>query len=199
MITLLRDRQFRVFWIASASNDLGMITYITIHGWLALQVSDSPFWVGATAGMSGLTLTLFAVIGGGLVDRFARRNLVVTAMATRASIAIVLAVLILSGNVRLWHVLVAALTEGVLVSVQIPAMLTLTLDIAGRGRLMSATAARFAAMLMMGIVAPLLAGFVVSRFDIGWAYLIIAAGYSGGIVGMLMLRPPRPAPPYVTA
>ena len=194
MLTLLRDRQFRVFWVAIAFNDLGMITYFTIHGWLALQVSDSAFWVGATAGMSGLTLTLFAVVGGVLVDRVARRRLVVAAMAFRASVAIVLAVLILSGDIRLWHVLVAALIEGVLVAVQLPAMMTLTLDIAGRGRLMTATALRFAAMLTMGIVAPLVAGFVVSRFDIGWAYLIIAAGYSGGIVGMLLLRPPRPAP-----
>ena len=193
MLTLLRDRQFRVFWIASASSDLGMITYITVHGWLALQISDSPFWVGATAGMSGLTLTLFAVVGGVLVDRFSRRRLVVAAMAVRASVAIFLAVLILSGDIRLWHVLVAALIDGVLVSVQIPAMMTLTLDIAGRGRLMSATAARFAAMLVMGMVAPLLAGFVVSRFDIGWAYVISAAGYSGGVVAMLTLRPPRPA------
>ena len=171
-----------------------MITYLTVHGWLALQVSDSPFWVGATAGMSGLTLTLFAVLGGVLVDRFVRRRLVVAAMALRASMAIVLAVLILSGDIRLWHVLVAASIEGVVVSVQVPAMMTLTLDIAGRGRLMSAVATRFAAMLIMGIVAPLVAGIVVSRFDIGWAYVIIAAGSSGGIVGMLILRPARPAP-----
>jgi MFS family permease len=194
VLTLLKDRQFRIFWLAGASNDLGMITYITVHGWLALQISDSPFWVGATAGMSGLTLTLFAALSGVLVDRSVRRRLVVAAMALRAAMAVVMAVLILSGNVRLWHVLAVASIEGVLVSVYIPSMLTLTLDIVGKPRLMSATAARFAAMLTMGIVAPLLAGFIVSRFDIGWAYVIVAIGYSGGIVAMLMLRPVRPAP-----
>ncbi len=194
MLTLLRDREFRVFWIASLFNDLAMITYFTVHGWLALQVSNSAFWVGATAGMGGVALTLFAVLGGVLADRFDRRKLVVAALAARATVAVVLAVLILSGDIRLWHVLVAALIDGTLVSVKIPAMMTLTLDIAGRGRLMSATATRFAAMLIMGMVAPLLAGAVVSRFDIGWAYVIIAAGSSCGIAAMLMLHPVRPAP-----
>ena len=174
MLDLLRNRQFRLFWIAGAFADVGMITYFTVHGWLALEVTDSPFWVGATAGVAGLSMTICAVLGGVLADRMDRRQLVIIGMTVRAGLGMAVAALVLSDNIQLWHVLFAAVVDGVVVSFQVPAAMTLTLDIVGRARLLSATAARFAAMMVVGIAAPLLAGAVVSRLDIGWAYVMIA-------------------------
>jgi|TARA_Y100000310_G_scaffold304673_1_gene344038 predicted MFS family arabinose efflux permease len=183
--SLFKDRQFRLFWIASVFSDMALITYFTVHGWLALQVSDSPLWVGITAGTGGLALTLFAVVGGVLSDRITRRQLVLTTLTVRGLLGLTLAILILTDNIRLWHIIVASFAEGMVASAHVPTMMAMTMDIVGRERLLSATAARFAGMTIVGIVAPLLAGAIVSRFDIGYAYVVIAACY--GIAPFLIL------------
>jgi predicted MFS family arabinose efflux permease len=174
-----------MFWFASVLNDMALITYFTVHGWLALQVSDSPLWVGITAGTGGLALTLFAVVGGVLSDRIPRRQLVLVSMSIRSLLGLTLAVLILTDNIKLWHVILASFLEGTVASAHVPTMMAMTMDIVGREKLLSATAARFAGMTVMGIVAPLLAGAVVSRFDIGYAYVVIAVCY--GLAPFLIL------------
>lgn len=192
MRLLLENRQFRILWTAGVFGDLAVNTYFTIHGWLALQVSDSVFWVGATAGTGGLGMTMFAVVGGVLVDRFGRRGLVLTSMVIQFTVALALVVLIVSGNIRLWHVMAASFLHGTAVSFGEPAMMALTLDVTGRTKLLSATAARFAGMTVTGIIAPLAAGAIVNRAGIGWAYGLMGGGYLASAALMLALRPISP-------
>jgi MFS family permease len=71
-------------------------------------------------------------------------------------------------------------------------MMALTLDIAGKSRLLSATAARFAGMTVAGMIAPLVAGVVVTSAGIGWAYTMITGGYLASLIIMLILRTPKP-------
>ena len=90
-------------------------------------------------------------------------------------------------------VLVAAFGEGLAVSFLMPAMMALTLDVAGREKLLSATAARFAGMTVAGVIAPIAAGSIVNLAGIEWAYVMIALGFSVSAGFMLILRPPDPA------
>ena len=48
MLLVFRDPRFRLLWTAGAFNELGFIMFYMVHGWLALEITDSPFWVGAT-------------------------------------------------------------------------------------------------------------------------------------------------------
>ena len=188
MLLVIQNPRFRLLWIGGAFSDMGMGVYFMVHGWLTLAVTDSPFWVGATAGMSGLGLTSCSVLGGVLVDRLDRRNLVIGGQVIQAAMAFSLAVLVLSGHVQLWQILVLGFVDGAVAGVRIPARMALTLDIAGRDRLLSATAANFAAMAGMGIVAPLAGGAVVSAFDVGWAYVLIGGAYLASVAVLLRLR-----------
>ena len=148
--------------------------YYMAQGWLALTLTDSPFWVGATSGVSGLGLISFAVIAGVLVDRIDRRKLLVVGLLIQIAMATAVGVLALTGHIQLWHILVVGFADGVVVSVKAPTNMALTLDLVGRDRLLSATGVRFLSMTLMGIAAPLVLAGVVSAFAIGWAYLIIA-------------------------
>ena len=148
--------------------------YYMAQGWLVLTVTDSPFWVGATSGFSGLGLISFAVIGGVLVDRVDRRKLLVIGQLIQVLMATTVGFLALTGHIELWHILLVGFADGVVVSVKAPANMAVTLDVVGRERLLSATGLRFLSMTLMGIAAPLVLAGVVSAFAIGWAYLIIA-------------------------
>ena len=197
MRLIFQHPKFRRLWISSAFNDLGLITYFMVLGWLTLDITDSPFWVGASMGMNGLGLVFFGMAGGVLADRLERRTLVAGSLLLQAAMVFALAALILFDWVQLWHILTLAFLDGVAVSVKLPARLALTLDVVGRDRLLSATAANFSALTVMGIVAPLLTGLVVTAFDVGWAYLIAGGAFlmSAAVVLRLGSTPRRQRPP----
>ena len=188
MLLIFQNPRFRLLWFSTVFNDAGLITHMMVHGWLALSVTDSPFWVGATAGTGGLSLMISSVFGGVVADRVDRRRLVMATQVLQAVIALGLASLIFTDQVRLWHILAVAAVQGVVISAKIPARYALILDVVGRERLLAAMAAMFASMTTMGIVAPIVAGIIVTAFDIGWAYVIIAAGYLCGAAMLLLLH-----------
>ena len=171
---------------------MGMVMFFMVHGWLALTLTDSPFWVGATAGMQGLGLLSSSIFVGVLVDRLDRVKLLAAGQILETAMLLGLAVLILSGHAQLWQVLVIGFLDGLAISVRMPARMALTLDLVGRERLLTATAANFAAMTIMGIAAPLLAGVVVSTADIGWAYVIMGAVYCAAALVLLGLKVEAP-------
>ncbi|MCH8870519.1 MAG: MFS transporter [Chloroflexi bacterium] len=177
MLLVLRNARFRLLWISLAINYVGLMTYITVHGWLALTVTDSAFWVGATAGVGGLGLMASSVVSGVLVDRLNRKKLIIAAQLAQASIALVMAALIFTGHVALWHVMMAAFLDGTFLAIKMPSRFALVLDVAGRENLLKATAANFAAMTMMGIAIPPLAGYIVEVHDVAWAYVMMSSAF----------------------
>ena len=179
MLLLMRNARFRLLWIATLFDEAGLMIYFTMHGWLALVVTDSPFWVGATAGVNGVALMMASLIGGVLVDRVDRRKLVIISHIVQATLAFIIAALVLSDNIELWHVLLTAFIRGLTAAIKIPAKRALVMDVVGRKDLLRATATMGAAMTSAGIFMPPIAGLIGEAFDIGWAYVIM------GVVGLV--------------
>ena len=148
-----------------------------IHGWLALTITNSPFWVGATVGVNGVGLCLFSVFSGVLVDRLDRRKLVIASLIIQALTAFLLTILIFSDIVRIWHILLVGFLDGGMTSVKRPSQMALTLDVVGREKLLSATAAHNFAMTVMGIICPIIGGIIISKLGIQWAYIVIGLAF----------------------
>ena len=194
MQLLLQNPRFRLLWISIAFNDMGVFLYFMVQGWLVLTLTDSPFWVGAAMGMIGLGMMTFSFAGGVLADRVDRRGLIIACQLAQTGYASLLAVLILSDRIELWHVLAVAFVDGGVAALKIPAREALTLDIVGRPHLLKATAANFTAMTLLGMAAPLIGGAVVETFHIGWAYAIWAGASLAAMIVLLPLRGIQPTP-----
>ena len=188
MILILRNTRFRFLWLSSVANFIGLTTYFTVHGWLALEVTDSAFWVGATFGVKGLSIMAFSAAAGVMVDRLNRKTLILAALLVQAILVASVAALILTEHIRLWHILVATLLDGMLTAIKVPARTALVLDVAGRRNMLQATAATNAAMTAAGIVIPPLAGLVVEKHGIGWAFLGMAAAFLLSAVLLVFLQ-----------
>ena len=174
MLLILHNARFRLVWLNAITNDMALMVFFTVNGWLALSVTDSAFWTGVTAGMGGIGLMTTSLLAGVLVDRLDRRMLIVASQIAQAVLFAVVAALIFTDNIGLWQILLASFLDGVIVAVKVPSRMALTLDVAGRENLLKANAANFAAMTSMGIVIPPLAGLIVAAFDIAWAYVFMA-------------------------
>ncbi len=188
MLLILQNARFRRVWLNTITNDMALMIFFTVNGWLALSITNSPFWTGATAGIGGIGLMMTSLFGGVLVDRLDRRMLIMASQILQAILFGIVAALIFTDNIGLWQILLVSFLDGVIVAVKVPSRMALTLDVAGRENLLKANAANFVAMTSMGIVIPPLAGMIVGVFDIAWAYVLMSGTLAVSAAIMFTLR-----------
>src|SRR6266481_5878862 len=94
-LALFRLPDFRRLAASILGNSVGMMGETVVLGWLTLELTNSPFLVGAAMG----------VPAGALADRFPRHRLLMVTGAGQALTASTLGVLTLLGVVSLTHVL----------------------------------------------------------------------------------------------
>lgn len=188
MRLLLNNKRFRLVWLITLFDEAGLMVYFTVQGWLALMLTDSPFWVGATAAMNGVALMLFSLIGGVLADRVNRKTVLLLSMTIQASLAFFTAILIFTNLIELWHVLAIAFLRGSAGAVKLPSKMAIVLDVVNRKDVLKATAANFFGMGFVGIIIPTFAGLVIQSFGIAWAYIIMGVAWSLGPITLFWLN-----------
>lgn len=181
---------FRWLWLHSLFNWTAWLIASLTQGWLLLQLTNSPFWVGLGLGLRGASLTLFSLPLGDLADRVDRRRIILVTQSLAALAALAVAVLVLSGAVRAWHVMVYLVVTGCLASAERPSTAGLLYDIVGPERLLNASAFRFLGSSLTRILAALTAGAVLQWLGVGQNFLIVAAAYVGSVTCVAILRAP---------
>src|SRR5437660_10576476 len=77
MFRALRNRNFRLFWSGAFLSNSGTWMQAVAQGWLVLQLSDSPFWLGVDGFMATAPVMLFTLVGGVFADLIDRRKLLI--------------------------------------------------------------------------------------------------------------------------
>jgi MFS family permease len=163
-----------------------------VQGWVVLELTDSPFWVGAAAGIRGTSSLLFAVAGGTLADRFDRRRVLLATYAFIAAVAATLGLFALTGSLALWNVLPLVILGGAIGLIG-PCSSAMTYDVIGPSRLLNASAFSFQSGAVARIFAGLLGGLALDRLGVAPSYFIVAALFLGSGAPLLPLRVPRRA------
>ncbi|MCI0549174.1 MAG: MFS transporter [Candidatus Rokubacteria bacterium] len=174
-------------------NSVGMMGEFVVLGWLALELTDSPFLVGLVMGARMLPLFFVGVPAGVLADRFPRHRLLMATGAGQAVTAAALGALTLLGVVTLAHLLLLTLAAGVFRGVEHAARQSYTHDVVGAGALVNGFALLGVAMRMGWLVGSLGAGALIAGLGSGAAYLAVAAAYLAGAAALLPIAAlPRP-------
>ena len=186
--------QFRWLWSSMFFSSMSMGVRMLTQGWLVLEITDSPFWVGLVAGLQGLGQVGFGALGGTIVDRFDKRKVLATVYFGSGSLAILIGVLVVTGHIALWHMLVVALIQGLLMATQIPASNSLGYQLVGPQRLLNAMAARQAGMNITRVIGSLIAGALISQYGVGSSYLFAGASSLVGVGFLWFIKGSFPAP-----
>jgi MFS family permease len=117
-----------------------MMGEVVVLGWLALELTNSPFLVGVALGMRMVPLFFVGVPAGALADRVPRQHLLLVTGVGQALTAATLGTLSLLGLVRLEHLLLLTLLAGVLRGLEHAARQSYTHDVVGPAALLSGLA-----------------------------------------------------------
>ena len=195
--TALRQREFALLWYGSVGQSIGLGMQQIALGFFVWDRTESELWVGAVAFMNFAPFFLFSPFAGVFGDRFDRRNLLFIAQALSGLSVLTLAILITSGLVDMWQVLVVALLSATGQALTVPTRLAYVNDLVEPQFLMNAVALNSLAQNGMRIVGPILAGVFIAIIGAGATMYVNAAGYLLGLIPLAMMQA-RPRPPAAT-
>ena len=185
----LKDRQFRWFFASLMGHYTAMNMQLFIRGWMVFQLTGSYAMLGGITLATAIPQIIFSLPGGVLADLVPQKKWVVqTGQFVNGVNALAVAALVISGDIAIIHLMIAAVVQGAAMSLMLPARQAMTPEIVGTMRLMNATALSTAGMNTARLVMPGLAGWVVAAVGGGrgvegaeYVYLLMAVMYLAAI------------------
>ena len=109
---VLRHRDFRLLWLANSASVVGDRIVVVALALFVVSLTGSATDLGLVLTAYGLPLIVFLLIGGVVADRLPRHRLAVATDVVRCALHALLAVLIVTGEVRIWHVMAIGVVFG---------------------------------------------------------------------------------------
>jgi MFS family permease len=165
----LHHRDFRVLWFGACFSSIGTWMQSLAENWLVLSLTASAFYLGLDAFLQQLPIMLFTLIGGVVADRSDRRLTLIASQWIQLSTAAILAVLVYSGVVEVWHILLLSFITGTAQAFGGPAYQSLIPSLVGKQDLTNAIALNSIQFNVARMLGPLLAGgtlAVLKRWEV---------------------------------
>jgi len=197
----LSHRNFRLFLVGQIVSLTGTWMASVALGWLVLELTNSAFYVGITAGLGSLGVLLFTLYAGVLADRTDKRRTVVITQTLLMLQAFTLAILVWTGHVTVGAVMALAAVLGVVNAFDIPTRQAFIIEMVGKDDLMSAIALNTSVFNATRVLGPVAGGLIMGAAGGGTrgpalCFLVNGLSYLAVIAGLLRMRlPPRPPPP----
>jgi MFS family permease len=184
-----RHRNYRILFPANAASNIGTWAQRVAQDWLILQLTDnSGIYLGLVTAVQFAPVLLFSLQGGALADRVNKRKLLVFTNFIGALSSLGLGLLVVTGNVQVWHVFFFALTLGISSAIDAPIRQSFTSEIVGHSDIANAVSLNSANFNAGRLVGPALSGFLIARFDTGPSFLINSFTYLFVILALLRMR-----------
>jgi MFS family permease len=195
LIKVFRHRNYRLFFTGQIISLMGSWMQNTAQPWLVYSLTHSTVLLGVTSFCSTVPVFLMTPFGGMVADRVDRRKFLLFTQSAAMLQATVLAVLTLTGTVRVWEIICLALTMGLINSFDIPSRQSMTLDMVGREDLRHAISLNSMMFNMARIVGPTIAGALIALVGEGICFALNAVSFGAVLISLLMMklaeRPPR--------
>lgn len=189
----LRHRDYRIFFAGQFVSFTGTWMQNTAQSWLVYELTRSPAWLGLISFLGFLPLSLFALIGGSVADRFNRRRLVLATNALALIIAGLFAVLIWLHAVEIHLVAVLVFLNGLINAFDIPARQSFLVEMVGKEDLANGIALNSAMFNGARMFGPAVGGLVIAAFGTAWCMAANALSFLATILAVAAIRSRAPA------
>jgi MFS family permease len=190
----LRHRDFRLFWTGLLLSMTGGWMQQLAGPWLVYRlVRDRPdaalilSLVGFVSILPAMPLSLLA---GPLIDRFPRRPLLIACQLGLFLPPIGVATLIWTGQVQVWHIIVAELLRGAVLAIDQPAKQAAIVEMTGKEDVGSALGLWSSATSLTRVLGPILGGVIVTWAGEGLCYFLNGITYLAVVAALLAIRLP---------
>jgi MFS family permease len=195
MFRALRHRNFLLFWSGAFLSNTGTWMQAVAQGWLVLQLSNSPFWLGLDGFMATAPGLLLTLAGGVFADLMDRRRLLIFTQIVAGLAAATLGVLVATHVVQVWMILGLSFVTGCCLAIAGPSYMALVFDLVGREDLANAVALNSTQFQLARVLGPVFAAVGFKLFGLAGCFFANGLSFVAVVTGLKMVRFERPDKP----
>jgi MFS family permease len=177
----LSNRNYRLFWLGSIASFFSSQMQQPAQNWLAYELTHSPLKLGLVMAMQTIPMVLLSLFSGVIIDRIQKKNILIIYQTFNALIGITIAVLIATGQIQYWHLLITSFLNGANMAFYMPARNAMIAEMVPRDKILNAVALNMLGTNVAQIAGPALSGILIAvigtqgAYYVGIGFTVIAA------------------------
>ena len=195
----LTHRNFRLLWLGALTSSIGTWMQKVAQAWLIVTLTgtSSAFYLGLDSFAGEVPILLFTLIGGVVADRRDRRHMMLTSQVVQMTVAFILAVLVITGVIKVWMVVTLSFISGCGQAFGGPAYQSLIPTLVGKEHLPNAVALNSIQFNLARVIGPIVAGVALASFGMVACFGLNGVSFLFVIAAILALRDVH-VPPMAT-
>ena len=190
---VLRSRSFAYFWSGFALSSVGDSMTRVALTWYVWDATRSAPALGLLSFLYMAPIVAGGVVAGWLLDRFGRRNVILTDNVVRGGVVAVIPILAAFGILQVWHAYAVAATYGSLMMISLAGGPALIPSLVPREHLSTANAMETIGFTLSGALGPTIAGLLILIIGAANVLIIDAASYLLFAALLTRIPPDRPS------
>lgn len=192
-MSALRHRNFRLFWTGQLVSLVGTWMQMVARGWLVLELTHSPFWLGMVGFANSVPVLLFSLWAGAIADNVSKRTLVICTQIISMVMAFVLAALTWTQTVEVWHILAVSVILGTAFAFDAPTRQAFTVEMVnGKEDLMNAVALNSAIFNGARVLGPAIGAIALAWQGPALAFFLNGLSYLAVLYGLYRMDVKEP-------
>lgn len=183
----LSNRNYRWYFSGQGVSMVGTWMQSVAQSWLVYSLTHSGFQTGLVIALQTLPILLFGPFGGTIGDRFGRYRTLLWTQSLAGAQALALAVLDLTGHLRLWELYLIAVSLGCIKLVDNPTRQTFIIEMVGRDHLRNAVTLNTISNNAARVLGPSVAGLLIASVGSGYCFLLNAISFLFVIGGLIAI------------
>ena len=185
----LSHRNYRLFFGGQGISLIGTWMQQIAMSWLAYRLTGSALLLGVVGFTSRIPTFLLASLAGVLADRWNRHRILVITQTLSMIQAMILAILVLTETVAVWHIISLSLLLGLINALDIPARQSFVVDmIEKREDLGNAIALNSSIVNGARLIGPSVAGVLIATLGEGMCFLLNGLSFIAVIMALLAMK-----------
>jgi MFS family permease len=158
------------------------------QGWLVLELTDSKAQLGIVTMLQFLPIMMFVLFAGVVADRVRKRDFLMLTQVVAMLQALILAALVITDTVELWHVYVLAFALGLANAFDMPTRQAFAIEMVGRDDLLNAVALNSSMFNSGRLIGPAIGGLVITVAGVETAFLINGLSFVPVLISLSLVR-----------
>src|SRR5215471_5889807 len=185
----LSHRNYKLFFAGQSISLIGTWMTRIATSWLVYRLTGSALLLGVVGFAGQIPSFLLAPFAGVLVDRWNRHRLLVATQILALVQSLALALLTLTGVIKIWHIIALSIFQGLINAFDMPARQAFVVEMVERREdLANAIALNSSMVNGARLLGPSIAGVIIAAVGEGWCFMLDGISYLAVIASLLAMR-----------
>ncbi|MEY3686017.1 MAG: hypothetical protein RJB00_967 [Actinomycetota bacterium] len=183
-----KHRNFKILFSANFLSNIGTWAQGVAQAWLILELTDSGTYLGIVTSLQFAPILFFSISGGKIADKFNKRKVLMLTNLTAGISALSVATLVLTENIKIWHVMFFAFMLGMGNAIDAPVRQSFNVEVVGKQDLPNAVGLNSTNFNIGRLIGPGLSGLLIAAYGTGVSFLFNGISYLFVILALITIR-----------